>query len=196
MTARAARPGTRRPRVGRGGRTRPRRNSTGSESEPEATRNGTRKWNSVPTRGAHSRNSSANQRGGVSLAERFRLFAEIADFRAILQQVMWRREWDSLNRIRETPMNTGFSCLTRGRSAIWRLRIVSSAFVRWLLFSGFASAMTLEMSLAGVHFADTLRGRPPFRPFARAAAAFLTLRRRPSSAPSPTKPTSSSDRRP
>src|SRR5688500_8259500 len=37
---------------------------------------------------------------------------------------------------------------SRTESATWRLRIVSSAFVCSLLFAGFASAMTLEMTLA------------------------------------------------
>src|ERR1035437_10709916 len=46
--------------------------------------------------------------------------------------------------------------ISRSGPAIWPFRILSSAFVCSLPFSGFASAMTLEMSLAAKGFPSFL----------------------------------------
>ena len=60
----------------------------------------------------------------------------------------WRREWESLSRSGKCPMNTGIFRPSRTESVIWSFRIVSSVFVCPLPFSGFTSAMTLELTLA------------------------------------------------
>jgi hypothetical protein len=54
-------------------------------------------------------------------------------------------------------MKTGLFRLNLGASAIKRLRIPESTFVRSRLFSGFSSAMTLEMALAEMNFHEDLR---------------------------------------
>ncbi len=74
----------------------------------------------------------------------------------------WRRGWESLSQLRETPIDTGFFSGTRTKPLIWRLRILSPALIRSRLFAGFASAMTLEMTLAAKDWAsfisEDLRG--------------------------------------
>src|SRR5206468_5728271 len=58
----------------------------------------------------------------------------------------------------------------------------------------FSSIPNPRPSPRAPHACVPLRGLPPLRPFLRAAVAFAALRLRPSSAPSPTSPTSGSDR--
>lgn len=53
------------------------------------------------------------------------------------------------------PNETGLFRLSRTTAAIYRLRILSSAFVYLRPFAGFASTMTLEMSLAAKDFASS-----------------------------------------
>ena len=52
----------------------------------------------------------------------------------------------------ETSMKTGLFSGTRTKPRIYRFRILSSAVVRSRPFSGFASVMTLEMTLAAKDF--------------------------------------------
>ena len=60
----------------------------------------------------------------------------------------WLGGRESLPQPSETPTKTGVFSPTRVMSANQRFRIPSSAAVRLLLFSDFANAMTLEMTLA------------------------------------------------
>jgi hypothetical protein len=63
-----------------------------------------------------------------------------------------RRKWlggrESLPQFSETPTKTSVFSTTCMTSVNWRFQMLSSAGVCLLLFSDFASAMTLEMTLA------------------------------------------------
>lgn len=50
--------------------------------------------------------------------------------------------------VRRNPNECGRFSPSRGAAIIWRLHLAASTFVRWRSFSSFASAMSLEMSLA------------------------------------------------
>ena len=109
MTSFSARPGTRRPRVARGGRTHPRGDSTGSCS---FCRQGeiTGKWN--PALDGRPI-CPANQPLEASVAERFVLFDEFSKSGGFLAKCSWRRGWDSnpraghpTRRFRGAPVTT------------------------------------------------------------------------------------------
>ena len=66
----------------------------------------------------------------------------------LLEEFVWLGGRESLPSRSETSINTRLFRLTHTVPVIWRFPILSSAFVRSRPFSGFASAMTLEMTLA------------------------------------------------
>ena len=80
----------------------------------------------------------------------------------------WLGGSDSLALLWQNPTNTLDFSVTRTRSAIYRSRILSSAFIGSRLFSGFANAMTLEMTLTAKDFANCLRREFPECPSALA----------------------------
>ena len=67
---------------------------------------------------------------------------------------------ESFSQRHETPIKTGSFRVSLTTAAIYRLRILSSAFVCLRPFAGFASGMTLEMTLdanlSEGHFPETL----------------------------------------
>jgi hypothetical protein len=77
----------------------------------------------------------------------------------------WLGGRESLPPLSETPTKTSVFNSTRMMSANWRLRILSPAPACLLPFSAFASAMTLEMSLAanasGVPLVGNSHARSP-----------------------------------